>query len=454
MQPITLPETIASKSSLIQAIEQIREKLARETCYKKVCVIGLGYIGLPTAGLLASSGFLVHGVDVNRKVIETLEKKDLKFLEPGLKEILEFAIKSGNFTFSFSPEKSDVFIVAVPTPFSQRYKPDISFVEAGVLAIAPFLNPGNLVILESTIPVGTTEKMGELLKKLRPDLFIAKRENEKNTSNQQGEQVLLAHCPERVLPGNLLHELVHNARVVGGINLHSGEAARRFYSIFSKGKILVTDSRTAELCKLVENSFRDVNIAFANELSMICDKLEIDVWELIDLANHHPRVNILKPGPGVGGHCIAVDPWFIVDSCPKEAQLIKMARKVNNHKPEHVLQKILKEAKKFDNPIVASLGISYKANTNDARESPAVEIIKKLAKQKIGEILLVEPYIEELPKELKKLGMQKVDLDFAIEKANIIVLLVDHYAFFSITQTSLRGKVLIDTRGLWRSHTT
>lgn len=402
---------------------------------EKVCVIGLGYIGLPTASLLASKGFTVHGVDVNSRVVETINQGKIHIQEPDLDILVKDAVNSGKLTANLEPNSADVFIIAVPTPFKAGYTPDISYIEAATKSLAPCLVRGNLVILESTSPVGTTEKIEKWIHEINPDI---------------GE-VRIAYCPERVLPGQILKELVGNDRIVGGLDVRSTEKAAIFYEKFVTGEVLRTDARTAELAKLTENSFRDVNIAFANELSLICDLLHINVWELIELANRHPRVNILKPGPGVGGHCIAVDPWFIVDSAPKEARLIRTAREVNDSKPHHVVGQIKAAIEKINKPIIACLGLAYKANIDDLRESPAVEIVKEMAQQVTTNILVVEPHIESLPVSLDLMGnIELVELQWAIKKADIIVLLVDHRAFKEMDRKLLQGKIIIDTRGIWQ----
>jgi UDP-N-acetyl-D-mannosaminuronic acid dehydrogenase len=333
----------------------------------------------------------------------------------------------------------------VPTPLighGETPKPDISYVEAAARAIAPVIAEGTLVIVESTIPVGTTERVSQILGEMRPDLKFP---------HQVGElaQVQVAHCPERVLPGRILHEVVHNARVIGGMTRKCAQRAASLYKIIVKGECRVTNARTAELAKLTENAYRDVNIAFANELSFICDKLRINVWELIAMANLHPRVNILQPGPGVGGHCIAVDPWFIVAVNPNEAKLIRQARLINDAKPDFVVNKVRERAAQLRNPVIACLGLAYKKDVDDLRESPAVEIVKKLAEQKIGELLVVEPHISKLPKELADLGLALHDFDMAVERANLVLLLVDHMSFLQLDRDMLKDKFVIDTRGAW-----
>lgn len=407
---------------------------------KKVCVIGLGYIGLPTATVLAHNGFEVHGVDINEKTVELINNGQVHIYEPDLDIMVKKAVESGYLKASVVPEKADVFIIAVPTPFKENHKPDLTYVEQATRSISPYLEPGNIVILESTSPVGTTEKVAEWILEEREDLSID--ENHEN-------RIFVSHCPERVLPGEILKELIENDRIIGGIDEESTKKTVQFYEKFVEGKILETNARTAELSKLTENAFRDVNIAFANELSMICDELDINVWELIKLANHHPRVNILQPGPGVGGHCIAVDPWFIVDAAPEKAKLIHTARVVNDSKPHFVVNKIKEAISRFENPIISCLGLSYKANIDDLRESPAVEIVKEIAQIYKGNIYVSEPHIDKLPKDLMRIpNLKLMDTKDAIERADIVVLLVDHDYYKVIDKELYNGKFIIDTRGI------
>ena len=416
---------------------------------EKICVIGLGYIGLPTASLLATKGFEVYGVDVNEQTVNMINRGQVHIYEPDLDVMVKAAVQSGKLKAFCKPQEADVFIIAVPTPFTDEYKPDLSYIQNAVKSIARYVKLGNLIILESTSPVGTTEKIGEWLSEVRPDLRVSRRGDSFN--DIQEESVYLSHCPERVLPGQILRELVENDRIVGGIETRSARKTKELYQKFVKGELLLTDSRTAEMSKLTENAFRDVNIAFANELSIICDKLEINEWELIDLANRHPRVNILQPGPGVGGHCIAVDPWFIVDSAPEETNLIQMARKVNDSKPKFIFSKVSEKANRFKNPIIACLGLAFKANIDDLRESPALEIVKMLAENKSITILTVEPHIQSLPESLNQYkNVIFSSMDEAIKKADIIVLLVEHKDFKSINPILLTEKVVIDTKGIWR----
>ena len=415
-----------------------------------VSIIGLGYIGLPTAAVLASKGVKVIGVDVNQHAVDIINQGKIHIVEPELDILVYKAVQDNYLKAVTKPEKADVFMVAVPTPFKDNYEPDLSYIKSAAKAIATVLERGNLVILESTSPVGATEKMMEWMREDRPDLSFPKFGDDKFIAD-----IAVAHCPERVLPGQVVRELVENDRIIGGVTTQCAERARELYKIFVEANCLITDCRTAELSKLVENSFRDVNIAFANELSLICDKLGINVWELIKLANRHPRVNILQPGPGVGGHCIAVDPWFIVDSAPDEAKLIRMARLVNDNKPNFVLNKIdcavsLIGRSKMELKI-ACLGLAFKPDIDDLRESPALSIMRKISLMGFSEVLLAEPNIFTLPKEFKD-KEQLVSLvlaDEAIRAADIVVLLVDHTPFKSIDLGLLSGKQIIDTRGIW-----
>jgi len=404
--------------------------------FERVCVVGLGYIGLPTASLLATKGFRVLGVDISPEVVDTINAGDIHIREPELDVLVRSAVQSGQLSAATEPAPADVFIIAVPTPFKDDYVPDLRYVEDAAHTVAPHLKPGNLVILESTSPVGTTNHVAELIAKARPDLGAG--------------DIHIAHCPERVLPGQILQELVANDRIVGGIDEGSTEAAARFYRLFVSGSVFTTSARTAELTKLVENTYRDVNIAFANELSVICDKLDIDVWELIDMANHHPRVNILKPGPGVGGHCLAVDPWFIVDSVPEAARLIRTAREVNESKPQFVIDRILARARRIKNPVIGCFGLAYKADIDDLRESPALRIVERLAEEATGRILVVEPYISELPGSLQRRNVTLVDQKKALADSDVIVGLVDHQPFKQIRPADLVEKIVLDVRGIWR----
>ena len=410
-----------------------------KTDVKKIVVMGLGYIGLPTASLLATKGHQVLGVDVNPQAVEIINRGEIHIIEPGLDILVKSAVLSGNLRAALQPEEADVFILAVPTPFKDDNVPDISFVEAATRAIAPYVAEGNLVILESTSPVGTTERIRSILTETRPDLFNS------SLLTPRSSPVYIAHCPERVLPGQILGELVNNDRIIGGIDPPSRDKTAEFYRSFVSGKVLTTDARTAELAKLTENSFRDVNIAFANELSLICDRLGINVWELIELANRHPRVNILQPGPGVGGHCIAVDPWFIVDSAPEEARLIRTAREVNDNKPHWVLEKVVAKAARFIDPVIGCLGLAFKANIDDLRESPALEITRSLLNSNVGRVMPCEPNAHSGFNEFPL-----YPLDEVIRESDILLVLVDHDEFAQIDREMLKEKVVIDTRGIWR----
>ncbi|MBF0524341.1 MAG: UDP-N-acetyl-D-mannosamine dehydrogenase, partial [Deltaproteobacteria bacterium] len=403
----------------------------------------------PTASLLATKNYEVLGVDINPQTVETINRGSIHLYEPELDVLVRSAVGSGQLKAATQPGPADVFIVAVPTPFKDNHQADLSYIKAATTAIAPHLCDGNLLILESTSPVGTTEKMARWLTDLRPDLIIPSRRMEQSSLPPR-EQIYLAHCPERVLPGKILQELVTNDRIIGGLDTPSAIRAGDFYNTFVAGEVLATDSRTAELCKLAENSFRDVNIAFANELSIICERLDIDPWTLIDLANRHPRVNIHRPGPGVGGHCIAVDPWFIVDSMPDQARLIRAAREVNEDKPQHVVAKIKEKASRFKSPVIACLGLSYKANIDDLRESPAVRIVRALAEDGLGRLLVVEPHLKTLPESLTGLNLELTPLGPAVDAADLVVLLVNHRAFRTISPDTLKDKVVIDTQGMWR----
>lgn len=405
-----------------------------ESIVNKVVVSGLGYIGLPTASILANRGISVVGVDVSKDVVETINKGNIHIVEPDLDVLVRSAVHSGNLKASPKPEPADAFIIAVPTPFvesTEQKKLDFSYVESATKAICPYLENENLIVLESTSEVGTTERIHNIILKERPDL----------------KQVYVAHCPERVLPGHILKELVENDRIVGGIDQQSSKLAREMYSIFCQGEILETDCRTAELVKLAENTFRDINIAYANELSLICDELEIDVWEMIKLANRHPRVNILNPGPGVGGHCIAVDPWFIVSSAPETTKLIKTAREVNDKKPQWVVDQIQRKSKEIENPVIGCLGITFKADVDDLRESPSMNIVEQLIDLDLGEILVCDPYVTT-----QSPSIPLTSLDNVIDRSDILVLLVDHTYFKSIQYEKIATKILIDTRGIWNKH--
>ena len=413
-----------------------------------VSIIGLGYIGLPTAAVLASKDIKVVGVDVSQYVVDTINQGNIHIIEPGLDVLVREAVQKNHLKAVINPEKADVFMIAVPTPFKGSHEPDLSYIRLAAKAIAPVLEKGNLVILESTSPVGATEKMMTWMREERIDLSFPEFGN-----NNFIADIAVAHCPERVLPGQVVRELIENDRIIGGVTDYCAKQAKDLYKIFVDADCLLTDCRTAELSKLVENSFRDVNIAFANELSLICDKLGINVWKLIELANHHPRVNILQPGPGVGGHCIAVDPWFIVDSAPDEAKLIRAARLVNDNKPNFVLGKIDKAVKAIgknkSDLKIACLGLSFKPDIDDLRESPALSIAGKIGLMGFSELFLVEPNISSIPDKLKGESISITSADKAIKAADIVVLLVDHTPFKKMDLEVLSGKQIVDTRGIW-----
>ena len=410
--------------------------------FSKVSVIGLGYIGLPTAAVIASRGVEVLGVDVSEHAVNTINQGKIHIVEPDLDMLVQAAVTTGKLKASLSPEPAEAFMIAVPTPFKENKSPDLSYIRAALENIAPVISKGNLIVLESTSPVGTTDKISAWLAELRPDLVMPHQDPDK-------ADVFIAHCPERVLPGRVLQELVSNDRIIGGITERCAQKAVSLYHLFVRGECLLTNARTAEMAKLTENSFRDVNIAFANELSMICDHLKINVWELIKLANRHPRVNILSPGPGVGGHCIAVDPWFIVDSAPEQAQIIRKAREINDSKPHYVIDKIKQAADQFKKPVIACLGLAFKADIDDLRESPALDIAMALLESDVGEILLVEPNIKQLPNKHAKHSARLTPLPQALEQANILVVLVDHKQFKTLHPADVATKVVIDTRGIF-----
>jgi UDP-N-acetyl-D-mannosaminuronic acid dehydrogenase len=415
-----------------------------EPATKRVSVFGLGYVGLPVAAVLAGRGFEVIGVDVARGIIDLVNTGKVHIVEPDLGMVVQAAVSAGKLRATLEPEPADVFIIAVPTPFNADHEPDVSYVRSAVEAMAGLLRKGNIVILESTSPVGTTEKIATWIAERRPDLVMP------NPLHEDAE-IFIAHCPERVLPGHVLRELVDNDRIVGGISPRCAEYAAELYRCFVRGEIHLTSARTAELAKLTENAYRDVNIAFANELSMICDQLSINVWEMIELANKHPRVNILSPGPGVGGHCIAIDPWFIIAAARDCTNVIRAARAVNDGKPHFVVRKVEAAARRLREPVIACLGLSYKADIDDLRESPALEIVEMLAHAKVGELLVVEPNLKQLPASLQKFeAIRKSDLGPAIEAADIVLLLVDHRQFRRIDREILKLKITIDTRGIWR----
>lgn len=417
--------------------------------FTTISVVGLGYIGLPTAAVFASRKKQVIGVDVNQKAVDTINRGQIHIVEPDLDMVVHAAVTEGYLRATTQPEAADAFLIAVPTPFKDGHEPDLSYIESASKSIAPVLKKGDLVILESTSPVGATEQMANWLAEARPDLSFPQTHGESS-------DIRIAHCPERVLPGHVLHELVQNDRVIGGMTAKCSQLAISLYRIFVQGECIVTNARTAEMCKLTENSSRDVSIAFANELSMICDKLDINVWELISLANRHPRVNILQPGPGVGGHCIAVDPWFIVSKTPEQARLIRAAREVNDSKPQWVIEKSQHAVGEFlqKNPnktskevTIACFGLAFKPDIDDLRESPALFIAKTIANSHPGKVIAVEPNIETLPNELKDI-LHLSDIDRALDEADIVIVLVDHKEFKEVRSKFSQHKHLIDTRGL------
>ena len=399
---------------------------------KKICVIGLGYIGLPTAALLANRGYDVHGVDVVQSTVDIINRGEIHIVEPELDTFVKAAVKSGKLKADLKPIEADVFIIAVPTPFHEGYVPNIDYVVSATKAIASYVKEGNIVILESTSPVGTTNKVEEIL--LAEDVDTSK--------------LYIAHCPERVLPGQIMRELVENDRIVGGTTPEATIQAVKFYSNFVSGKVFPTDARTAEMTKLTENSFRDMNIAFANELSILCDKFDIDVWELIALANRHPRVNILQPGVGVGGHCIAVDPWFIVHAGGEDAKMIRAAREVNTYKTEWVIEKIKNAVLKYESKNgrkakVACMGLAFKPDIDDLRESPALYIVRRLLLEEIN-VIAVEPNIERSEE------FELVNYLDAQNIADIIIFLVSHKEFKDLDLV-MENKIILDFCGVAKS---
>lgn len=411
-----------------------------------VSVIGLGYIGLPTAAMFASRRLQVIGVDVNQHAVDTINQGKIHIVEPELDMIVHAAVTEGYLRATTKPAPADAFLIAVPTPFKGAHEPDLAYVEAASKSVAPVLKRGDVVILESTSPVGTTEQMAAWLAQARPDLRFPGQ-------GAQEIDVHVAYCPERVLPGQVVRELVDNDRIIGGLTPACSERAASVYRVFVKGELFITNAQTAEMSKLTENSFRDVNIAFANELSIICEKLGINVWELIRLANRHPRVNILQPGAGVGGHCIAVDPWFIVDKTPAEARIIRCAREVNDSKPEWVTAKI-KEAIRQQSArkgaggevTVAIFGLAFKPNIDDLRESPALHIAEGLIRDGGARFLVVEPNVEALPKTLSA-GV-KADVADAVAAADVVAILVAHSQFDQIKPRLRSDQTIVDAVGL------
>lgn len=411
--------------------------------FGKVAVVGLGYIGLPTAALIASRGAQVIGIDVSERIVETIASGAIHIAEPDLDGLVQKMVSTGALKATVKAEPADVFIIAVPTPFDAEKRPDLSSVLAAADSIAPHLAPGNLVILESTCPVGTTEAIAKRISDERPDLAVG-------TGKPPAETVAVAYCPERVLPGRILQELLNNDRCIGGLTPQCARRAQRFYKGFVRGTCIATTSRVAEMVKLTENAFRDINIAFANELSFICDRLGANVWEVIDLANRHPRVNVLRPGPGVGGHCIAVDPWFIVDSAPDLAKIIKTARDINDSKAEYVFNQAVALIDEQPYANIACCGLAFKANVDDLRESPALQIAIKLAAKYKQRVKIVEPYIKALPPALAESGAVLTGVDEAIRTCEIAIILVDHDQFKMVPLAERRHLAVIDTRGIWQ----
>lgn len=418
--------------------------------FNTISVIGLGYIGLPTAAAFASRKKKVVGVDVNQHAVDTINRGAIHIVEPDLDKVVKEAVDGGYLQAVTKPIAADAFLIAVPTPFKGDHEPDLAYVEAAAKSLAPVLKKGDLVILESTSPVGATEQMAQWLAEARSDLSFPQQVGE-------AADVNIAYCPERVLPGQVMIELIQNDRVIGGMTPKCSDRASELYKIFLEGECVVTNSRTAEMCKLTENSFRDVNIAFANELSLICAEQGINVWELIRLANRHPRVNILQPGPGVGGHCIAVDPWFIVSQNPQQARLIHTARLVNDGKPLWVVDRVKAAVadclaatdKRASEVKIACFGLAFKPNIDDLRESPAVEVAHLIADWHVGETWVVEPNVEQLPKSLAGHVTLKALAD-ALQQADVIVMLVDHKQFKAIKPEEITQSWVVDTKGVWR----
>ncbi|CDH25258.1 UDP-N-acetyl-D-mannosamine dehydrogenase [Xenorhabdus bovienii] len=418
--------------------------------FETISVIGLGYIGLPTAAAFASRKKNVIGVDVNQHAVETINRGAIHIVEPDLDKVVKTAVEGGYLKAVTCPQPADAFLIAVPTPFKGEHEPDMAYVRSAAESIAPVLKKGDLIILESTSPVGATEQMAEWLAAARPELSFPQQAGE-------NADIDIAYCPERVLPGQVMVELIKNDRVVGGMTLKSSRRASELYKIFLEGECVVTNAKTAEMCKLTENSFRDVNIAFANELSLICAEQGINVWELISLANRHPRVNILQPGPGVGGHCIAVDPWFIVSQNPAQSRLIHTARLVNDGKPRWVVDQVkaavadclVESGKRADEIKIACFGLAFKPNIDDLRESPAVHITKMVAQWHVGQTVAVEPNVHQLPNSLKD-RVELIDIQQALNEADVVLMLVDHSQFKAIAGREIKQKWVVDTKGVWR----
>ena len=407
-------------------------------------IVGLGYIGLPTAVVLATRGIRVAGIDINPRIVEAVSNGEVPFIEPDLAVAVSGAVAMGRLTAGCEVPEADAYIIAVPTPFREDHSADLSYVESAARQIAPKLRPGNVVVLESTSPPGTTEQVSRWIGEMRPDLRMPH-------DDDLMPEIHVAHCPERVLPGRIMIEIVTNDRVIGGLTRRCAEKAAAIYRVFAQGEIVLTDAASAEMAKLAENAYRDVNIAFANELSLIAETLHIDIWEVIALANRHPRVRILSPGPGVGGHCIPVDPWFIIAAAPEQARLLRTARAVNDHKPHHVAEQVVSKAMRFNEPTIACLGLTFKANVDDIRESPAIEVVGLIA-QALPDvrILVADPFVQEMPNLLRNyLNLVLTKAVEAVEQADIVVLLVEHERFHALRHTRLNGKLVYDTRGAW-----
>jgi UDP-N-acetyl-D-mannosaminuronic acid dehydrogenase len=408
-----------------------------------VAVLGLGYIGLPTSAILANHGIVVKGVDLNEQTVDAINAGRAHIVEPDLESAVAGGVARGTLTAHLSVPEADAFLVAVPTPFREGNQPDLRYVEQATRSIAGVLRGGELVILESTSPPGTTRQMSVWLAQERPDLRFPHE-------HPEDPDVHLAHCPERVLPGRIMLELVTNDRLIGGLTAECARRAAELYRVFCLGDVIVTDAASAEMAKLVENSFRDVNIAFANELASVCEHMGLDVWEVIELANKHPRVNVLRPGPGVGGHCIAVDPWFIVAAAPEQSRLIRTAREVNDDRPLEVARQIGEKA--APDGVVACFGLAFKADVDDLRESPAIEVVQRLAAARPDlTLLVVDPHVHQLPAALaQQPNVSLVSMGTALDKSSCVALLVDHADFRDLELSRLTGHVVVDTRGLWR----
>jgi UDP-N-acetyl-D-mannosaminuronic acid dehydrogenase len=411
------------------------------TEFQTVTILGLGYIGLPTAAIVASRGMRVTGVDINEEVIKTVASGSIHIAEPDLDGLVQKVVSNGFLTVTKTITPADVFIIAVPTPIDGNNTADMHSVMAAADSVTEVLTPGNLVILESTSPIGTTERIAKRITEMRPDLSIGP---------QEGTGISLAYCPERVLPGRILTELANNDRCIGGLTPSCARRAQRFYKSFVRGTCIPTTARTAEMVKLTENAFRDANIAFANELSLICARFDINVWEVIDLANRHPRVNILRPGPGVGGHCVAVDPWFLVESAPDLARLVKTSRQINDGKTDWTIQRAIALIDEHPYAKIACLGLAFKANVDDLRESPALKVASQLANKYGSRIQIVEPNIRGMPPEFTRCGAELTDLDEAIRTCDIAIILVDHDQFKLVPLAERRHMAVLDTKGIWQ----